>query len=72
MGITYGFLSLDASLIAVACTQFDKLKAAILDMRQEHVTPQHGQEDEQVHTIPNSSLQAKLKACIRQHQEIMT
>jgi hypothetical protein len=72
VGITYGFVSLDASLIAVACTQFDKLKAAISNISQEQIMLHHGQEDENVHTIPNSSLQAKLNACIRHHQKIMT
>jgi hypothetical protein len=55
----------------VACAQFDKLKAAILDIRQQHITAQYGLEDEQVHTIANSELQAKLRECIRHHQEIM-
>ena len=49
----------------MACSQFDKLKAAILDIRQ-----QHEQEDEYDDTIANSDLQAKLNACIRHHQEI--
>jgi hypothetical protein len=55
----------------VACAQFQKLKVAILDIKQEHITPHHRQEDEQVHTTAKSSLQAKLNACIRHHQEIM-
>jgi hypothetical protein len=54
----------------VACTQFEKLKAAILDIRQEHITPHHVQEDEQVHTVANRDLQAKLNACIQHHQKI--
>ena len=71
MGIVYGYVSLVTSLIAVACTQFDKIKVAILDIRQQHITPQHGQEDEQVHTIANCDLQAKINACIQHHQEII-
>jgi hypothetical protein len=67
----FGFTSLVATFIAVACTQFEKLKAAILDMRQEHVTPHHGQEDGQVHTIAKCDLQPKLNSCIRHHQEII-
>jgi hypothetical protein len=58
-------------MIAVACTQFDKLKAAILDIRQQHIRPHHGQEDEQVHTTANYDLQAKLNACIQHHQNII-
>ena len=67
-----GYLSLVTSLIAVACSQFDKLKTAILDIRQQHITPQHGQEDEQVHTVGNCDLQAKLNACILHHQDVLT
>jgi len=62
-------MSLVTTLIAVACSQFDKLKAAILDIRQQHIAPQHGQEDEQVRKIANCDLQAKLNACIRHHQD---
>jgi hypothetical protein len=71
MGITCGYPLLITSLIAVACSQLEKLKTAILDIRQQHITAQHGQEDEQVHTITNCDLQEKLNACIRHHQEIM-
>ena len=66
-----GYLSLVTTLIAVACSQFEKLKAAILDIRQQHITPHHRQEDEQVHTIANCDLQAKLNVCIRHHQNII-
>ena len=59
------------TLIAVACSQFDKLKAAILDIRQQHITPHRGQEDEQDHAIANCDLQEKLNACIRHHQDII-
>jgi hypothetical protein len=54
----------------VAYSQFDKLKAAILDIKQQHTTPHHGQEDEHDDTIANRDLQVKLNACIRHHQEI--
>jgi hypothetical protein len=64
-------MSLVTTLIVVAFTQFDKLKAAIQDIRQQNITPQHGLEDEQVDTIANSQLQVKLNACIRHHQEVM-
>jgi hypothetical protein len=58
-------------MIAVACSQFDKLKAAILDIRQQHVTPHHRQKDEQVHATANLNYQAKLSACIQHHQNII-
>ncbi|GFG28114.1 hypothetical protein Cfor_00533, partial [Coptotermes formosanus] len=67
LGIIYGFPALCITLIAVACTQFEKLKAAIRDIRREQVTPHHGQE----HTTANCDLQAKINACIRHHQDIM-
>jgi len=34
--------------------QFEKLKTAILDNRQQHITPHDGQEDKQVQKIANS------------------
>jgi hypothetical protein len=64
-------MSLVTTLIAVACSQFDKIKAAILDITQQHISPHRGQEDEQDHTIANWDLQAKLNACIRHHQNIV-
>jgi hypothetical protein len=70
-GVVYGYTSLIVALTAIACTQFDKLKAAILDIRAQHITPQRGEEDEQDHTIANCEFQAKLNACIRHHQEII-
>jgi len=63
--------SLIIALIAIACSQCDKLRAAILDIRQQHTTPQHRQEDEEDHTTANCDLQAKLNACIRHHQDII-
>jgi len=71
IGVTVSYLSLCTALIAVACTQFDKLKAAILDIGQEYITPQQGQEDEHNVAVANSNLQAKLNACIRHHQDII-
>jgi hypothetical protein len=71
VGIVCGYMSLVTTLISVAFTQFDKLKAAILQIKQQNITPQRGQEDEQVHTITNCDLQVKLNACIRHHQGIM-
>jgi hypothetical protein len=67
----FGYISLVTTLIAVACSQFDKLKAAILHIRQKHIMPHRGQEIEQDHTIANCELQARLNACIRHHQNII-
>jgi hypothetical protein len=71
VGVVCGYMSLVTTLIAVACSQFDKLKMAILDVRQQHITPHYRQEDEQDHTIVHCHLQAKLNACIRHHQIII-
>jgi hypothetical protein len=71
MGTLFGYQSLVITLIAVACTQFDKLKVAILDIRQQHIPPHHRQEDEQGQTIANRKYQAKLTACIQHHQNII-
>jgi hypothetical protein len=69
--MVYVYPPLIIALISIACTQFDKLKAAILDIRQQHITTQHGQEEEQDHKNANSDFQAKINACIRHHQYIM-
>jgi len=71
LGILCGYMSLVTTLIAVACSQFDKLTAAILDIRQQHITPQLGKENENVPTITNRDFQAKLNKCIRHHQDTM-
>jgi hypothetical protein len=71
LGFLCGYPSLVTSLIAVACSQFDKLKAAILDIQQEYITSHQRQEFEGVPTIANCNLQDKLNACIRHHQQIM-
>ena len=64
-------MCLCTTLISVACANFEKLTSAILDIRQQHITPHYEQEDGQFHEIANNDLQAKLIACIRHHQEIM-
>jgi len=71
IGVGCVYPSLIIALIAIACSQCDKLRAAILDIRQQHTTPQHRQEDEEDHTTANCDLQAKLNACIRHHQDII-
>jgi hypothetical protein len=71
VGVLCGYLSLVTTLIAVAYTQFDKLKADMMDIRQQHITLRHGEEDVKVHTTAKCDLQVKLNACIRHHQEIL-
>jgi len=71
VGLAPGFPCLITIFISVACAQFQKLNAAILDIRQQHITPHQVQDDKQVHKIAKCNLQGKLNACIRHHQEIM-
>jgi len=69
--MTCGFPFLVTTLVAVACSQFEKVKAAILDITQQHKTSNHGLEDEHFNATANCDLPAKINACIRHHQEIM-
>ena len=71
VGVVCGYMSLVTTLISVACSQFEKLKAGILDTRLEHMTLRHGQEVEQDNAFANCDLQAKLNTCIRHHQDII-
>jgi hypothetical protein len=70
-GVVCVFPSLVTTLIAVGCSQINKLKMAILDIRQQHITSHHGLEDEYDNAMVNCDLQAKLNACIRHHQNII-
>jgi hypothetical protein len=47
--------SLVTTLIAVACSQFDKLKMAILNITKQHITPHRGQEDEKDHKLQTAT-----------------
>jgi len=71
LGITCLFPSLVTTLISVACSQLEKVKAAILDTRQQHMTSHQGLKDEYDYAITNYDLQAKINECIRHHQDIM-
>jgi hypothetical protein len=69
-GITFGFVSLTLTLIAVACSQFDKLRADLLDIRNVYVTTDSEQENGQVDEA-HRDMQDKLNACISHHQKIV-
>ena len=60
MTLFCSFLSLDTILTAVACTQFQNM-IDLLEMRQQHITSYHVQEDEQDHATVKCKLQAKIK-----------
>jgi hypothetical protein len=76
----FGFQSLYATLVCIACSQLEKLRAALLDIRQTHankeldartVTDQQeaqGQADTSEDVF--SDMQKQLNNCIRHHQEI--
>jgi hypothetical protein len=75
-----GFQSLYATLVCVACSQLEKLTAALLDIRQTHVTAerdcgtQTDQQEAQGQARASEELfrhmQKQLNNCIRHHQEI--
>jgi hypothetical protein len=79
------FTSLYATLVCIACSQLEKLRASLLDIRQRHVTwkqdsgadsdeeEEQGQEKEQVHTPQEvfHHMQKQLNDCIRHHQKIL-
>jgi hypothetical protein len=82
MTCTYvGLPSLYATLVCVACSQVEKLRAAILAIRQTHVTSEQDCGDEtdqheeqgQTHSSEElfSHMQRQLNDCIRHHQEII-
>ena len=80
VSIYCGFESLYATLVCVAGSQLDKLRAALLDIRQTIGTSLQdcgGESDEQeaagkknTHSEQFRHMQEQLNNCIRHHQEI--
>jgi ABC-type transport system involved in cytochrome bd biosynthesis fused ATPase/permease subunit len=80
ISLYFGFLSLYATLVCVAGGQLEKLRTALLDMRQTHGTSLQdfgGETDEweaagQKNTYSEQfrHMQKKMNNCIRHHQEI--
>jgi hypothetical protein len=77
MGCVFaGFPSLFATLVCVACSQLEKLRAALLDIRQTHVTAERdfGTQEAQGQARASEELfchmQKQLNNCIRHHQKI--
>jgi hypothetical protein len=76
----FGFQSLYATLVCVAGSQIEKLRAALLDIRQTHGTSLQvcaGEIDEReaagqknTHSEQFRRMQEQLNNCIRHHQEI--
>jgi hypothetical protein len=68
-----GFQSLYATLVCIACSQLEKLRAALLDIRQTHVTAEWdcvAESDQQEAQELFHHMQKQLNNCIRHHQEI--
>jgi hypothetical protein len=80
ISLYFGFLSLYATLVSVAGSQLEKLRAALLDIKQTHGTSLQdsgGETDEreaagQMNTPSEQfrHMQQQLNNCIRHHQEI--
>lgn len=79
MSIVFGFPSLYATLVCVACSQLEKLRAALLDIRQTHVTSDQTfteerdpQKEGESHTSEEifRHMQKQVNACICNHQKI--
>ena len=78
--IYFGINNLHATLVCVACSQLEKLKLALLDIRQTQIISEHHYGDEMqpadIHQQPNLSdesfrhMQEQLNSCIRHHQQI--
>jgi glucose-6-phosphate-specific signal transduction histidine kinase len=71
-----GFLSLYGALVFIAGSQLEKLRVALLDIRQTHVTAERdcGTQETQGQARASEELfrhmQKQLNNCIRHHQEI--
>jgi hypothetical protein len=81
MVLFFGMWGLYATFVSIACSQLEKLRANLLDIRQEHDTSAQDsgaetdreEEETQVHTSQEvfRRMQEQLKGCIRHHQEIL-
>jgi hypothetical protein len=76
-----GFNGLYATLVCIACSQLEKLRANLLDIRQKPDTSEQDsgaesdrEEETQVHTSQEMfrRMQRQLNECVRHHQEILT
>jgi hypothetical protein len=75
-----GFQGLYATLVCVACSQLEKIRLALLDIRQKHVISEQNcnyqTQQSDVHGPAHPSdeqfrhMQEQLNNCIRHHQQI--
>jgi len=80
-GLYFTLPSLYATLVCVACSQLEKLRAALLDIRQTHGTSLQdcgGEIDERgeagqknTHSEQFRHMQEQLNSCVRHHQDII-
>jgi len=80
VSIHFGFGSLYATLVCVAGSQLEKLRAALLDIRQtygtslqdcEHeIDEREAAEQKNTHSEQFRHMQEQLNNCIRHHQQI--
>jgi hypothetical protein len=81
MVLFFGMWGLYATFVSIACSQLEKLRANLLDIRQKPDTSEQDsgaetdreEEETQVHTSQEMSrrMQRQLKDCIRHHQHIL-
>jgi hypothetical protein len=81
MVLFFGMWGLYATFVSIACSQLEKLRANLLDIKQECDTPEQDsgaetdreEEQNQVHTSQEVFLrmQEQLKDCVRHHQHIL-
>jgi hypothetical protein len=77
----FGFTSFYVFLVTIACSQLEKLRANLLDIRQKPDTSEQDsgtetdreEEETQVHTSQEvfRRMQKQLNCCIRHHQDIL-
>jgi hypothetical protein len=60
-----GFSGLYTKFVCIACSQLEKLRANLLDIKQKHDTAEHDSGAETDHE------EEQLNDCIRHHQEIL-
>jgi hypothetical protein len=58
-------------MICVACSQLEKLRMNLLDIRQKQKPFSVTAQDDNQEYVYISDMQAQLKACIRHHQQIL-
>jgi hypothetical protein len=81
ISLCFGFQNLYATLVCVAGGQLEKVRAALLDIRQPHGTSlqecgvEAGEKEaaglRSTHSEQFRHMQEKLNSCIRHHQEII-